>query len=153
MKILLVEDTEEQIQLALAAIHSHFPGTRLLQNSLGWEAYCQKTKEKEPACKIDIQRDMQSFRLRYENYDLILTDLMIPNQPGDTPMPNGLSVIIRALRAGCITGLVTETNHHQCSFLQDVLTLLPIGQQTLFFSNTEKNWELVVTEVFRKRRR
>ncbi len=74
---------------------------------------------------------------------------MVPNKMGDTlPQPHGLTVMIRALKAGLPVGLCTDLDHHQCAYVRDVESLLSEEQQGRFFLSTKKDWTAVVTTAF-----
>ena len=162
MRILLAEDSEEEIQKALAAIHVQFPGTRMLGQKKSpafadWTeryVFCHspgKADDDDSRCDIYVHEDMQTpyvQRPGEHKIDLVVTDLMLPMQPGDTPLPHGLSIMIRALRAGLPVALATSENHHQCSFVPEVVSLLPAEQQARFFLSTTKNWGEVITAAF-----
>ncbi len=66
MRIHLIEDNEEQIQIALAAIHAQFPGSKMLGNKKSShfegtsERYAFCLSHGDVVCDVNVSEDMQT---------------------------------------------------------------------------------------------
>ncbi len=66
MRIHLVEDNEEQIQIALAAIHAQFLGSKMLGQKKNpafadWsDRYVSCSSQGDVVCDVNVSEDMQT---------------------------------------------------------------------------------------------
>lgn len=120
MRILLIEDTPEQIEVA----------TKLL-------------KEKNHQFIVAVNLAEALFAIKTAHFDGVLTDLHLPEKENteQTP-PCGLAVLAKCSEKGFPVVVVSDINHHFATYakivVDSIAKLHPIGK--IPFVMDSKNW-------------
>lgn len=134
MKILVVEDQDEQVEIAKKKL-----------SALGYKVAVARTLS-------DARRLMNAM-----NFDGVITDLHFPessepyNIKETADKPNGLAVVADAINRNIPVGVCSDIDHHFCTYVKEVLGLLATHQcythRYIPFTEDHKDWSRIGQEL------
>lgn len=166
---LVIENKQEEQQRALTAIEKMFPMTGKATNFGSFDRpdyWWRHTEDEDSLTVVWLAKTMVGFRevlrqtlgqirltvVKRENV-LIVTDLMFPCVEGNPEMPNGVSVVLAAIKEELVVAVCTDTNHHDAQFFQDLHPMLSDkAAYVIPYCMDAKDWDKAVSGVLQVRK-
>jgi len=166
---LVIENKKEEQQQALMAIAKRFPPQGEATNFGGFDEgdyWWRHTEDENSLTVVWLAKTMagfhEVFRLVLAQIQLtvvkrkdvlIITDLMFPGVEGNSEMPNGVSVVLAAIKEELFVAVCTDTNHHDAQFFQDLRPMLSDqAAYSIPYCVDEKDWDEAVSGVIQVRK-
>lgn len=166
---LVIENKREEQARALAAIELKFPPKGEATNFGSFDRpdyWWRHTEDENSLTVVWLAKTMSGFRevlrkaleqirltvMKREDV-FLMTDLMFPCVEGNPEMPNGVSVVLAAIKEELVVAVCTDTNHHDAQFFQDLHPMLSEkAAYTIPYCMDAKDWDKAVDGVLQVRK-
>lgn len=171
--ILIIEDKDEEAQIAQMAVKNHFRipldedgsylGLEVAKEKLGYPDW-RIHKVYDDVVSIMTAKDLSEAKKGFERIFGtekvsgfstvfpkvgVITDLMFPGGPSRSVQANGIEIILMAIEHKIPVVVCSDTDHHDVGFVPKLATMLaplnPAGKIPVILD--KKNWVQAVNEV------
>lgn len=166
---LIIEDKQEEQERALSAIDKTSPpqGDPTNFGSFDQPDYWWRHTEDTGSLTVVwlaktmvgfrevLRKTLEQIRLTVVKREdvLTITDLMFPCVEGNPEMPNGVSVVLAAIKEELVVAVCTDTNHHDAQFFQDLHPMLSEkAAYAIPYCMDAKDWGKAVAGVLQVRK-